>query len=293
MSPRIQALLPQRALSRLVGALGRLESPRWLIQAAIGAFARRYGVDLAEADRTLGDYRSFTDFFTRRLAAGARPLAEDPRALVWPADGTVAAGGRVEAGRMLQAKGIDYRVADLLGDQALAARFEGGAYRTVYLSPRDYHRVHAPWRGRLVRRIHLPGRLYSVSEATVAAIPGVFAGNERVVLVLEDPNLGCWVLVLVGALIIGGIETPFEGTINPPPASLDADRRWHEDPPRVARGDEIGLFRAGSTVIVLFAPCRSEQHAVAQGEATEGSAVRMGEIMGRVCAPDVATPASG
>lgn len=269
--------MPQRTLSRLVGAVGRVERPRWLVARGIAAFAERYGIDLDEADRPLAAYCSFTDFFTRRLRPGARPLDDDPSSLVWPADGTVAAGGTVERGRMLQAKGIDYTAEALLGDLVLAERFEGGPYRTVYLSPRDYHRVHAPWHGRLVRRLHRPGRLYSVNDATVATLSGVFAGNERVVLVFEDEQVGTWALVLVGALIIGGIETPFEGTINPPPRGLLADRRFEADAPTVARGDEIGLFRAGSTVITLF-----EAGVTTPDTATEGTTIKMGGAMGRV-----------
>ncbi len=278
MNPRLQRLLPQRSLSRLVGWLGMREQPRPLIQAALAAFAKRYRVDMREAEHSLEHYRSFTDFFTRRLRPGARPLPADPARAVWPADGAAAAHGIVRDGRMLQAKGIDYTCAELLGDRALAQRFEGGAYSTVYLSPRDYHRVHAPCSGGLQQRIHLPGKLYSVNDATVASMPGVFAGNERVVLVFDEPEQGSpWALVMVGALIIGGIETVWEGTVNPLPGSLAARRVFQDEAITVQRGDELGLFRAGSTVIMLFAADR-----VTFDPIQLGTPVRMGEGMGRL-----------
>lgn len=285
LDPRWQALLPQRALSRAVGRLGRAERPRWLVRAVLRWFARRYRVDLEEASRPLDAYSSFTAFFTRRLAAGRRPLPADPDRLVSPADGTVANHGTVIDGALIQAKGIDYPLARLLGDPALAAAFAGGSYLTVYLSPRDYHRVHAPFSGVLHRRLHRPGRLYSVSADTVARIPGVFADNERVVLVFDDPALGRWALVLVGALIVGGIETVWEGTVNPPPRGAEADRRF-ADGPRVARGDEVGLFRAGSTVIAVFTAGRATL------AVQDGAPLRLGEAIGerRGATPEAPAP---
>lgn len=246
------------------------------------AFVRRYRVDLGDAERPLAAYRSFTDFFTRRLAPGARPLPADPAALVSPADGTVAARDRVRAGRLIQAKGIDYEVARLLGDPGLAAGFEGGEALTVYLAPRDYHRVHAPWSGTLRRRLHRGGRLLSVSADTARRVRDLFADNERVVLVLDDPALGTWALVLVGALIVGGIETVWEGTVNPGPPDGVAERRFDggdegEGEHTVARGDEIGFFRAGSTVIVLLPPGGATLAPLGPGDR-----LRVGEAIGTV-----------
>lgn len=288
MNPRAQRLLPQRSLSRLVGWLGMREQPRPMIRAALRAFAKRYRVDMGEAEHGIEHYRSFTDFFTRKLRPGARPLPDDTARAVWPADGAAAAHGTVRDGRMLQAKGIDYTCAELLGDRALAERFEGGAYSTVYLSPRDYHRVHAPCAGSLRQRIHLPGRLYSVNHVTVASVPGVFAGNERVVLAFDGSEGGApWTLVMVGALIIGGIETVWEGTVNPRPGTTEARRDFRDAALDVQRGDEVGLFRAGSTVIMLFAPDR-----VTLDPIELGTAVRMGEAMGRLTDPADRAPGS-
>ena len=257
-----------------MGRLGWVERPRWLTRLVVRWFARHYRVDLADAARPLADYTSFTDFFTRALRDGARPLPDDPQRIVSSADGTVAVTDTVRADRLIQAKGIDYSVATLLGDPSLAAHFEGGASITVYLSPRDYHRVHAPLAGRLRRRIHRPGRLFSVSDDTVRRRPGIFSDNERVVLVFDDPSAGMWALVLVGALIVGGIETVWEGTVNPKPADLAADQTFPHAP-AVARGDEVGRFRAGSTVIALFAPGRAQLDAL-----VPGTALRMGQGMG-------------
>ncbi len=261
--------MPQRALSGLVGRLGRVERPRWLVRVVVRAFARHYRVDLSDAARPLAAYTSFTDFFTRALRPEARPLPDDPQRVTSPADGTVARRDTVHADRLLQAKGIDYSVATLLGDAELAREFEAGPALTVYLSPRDYHRVHAPLPGTLRRRIHRPGHLFSVSEATVRQRPGIFSGNERVILVFDDPIAGTWALVLVGALIVGGIETVWEGTINPRPHEVVPDRRFPDAAvpvaPRVERGDEIGRFRAGPTVIALFTPGRVEIEDLAPG----------------------------
>jgi len=275
MNPSLQALLPQRGLSALVGWLGRCERPRFLVRFFLRWFAGKYGVNLGEAARSLEDYRSFTDFFTRRLRPGARPLPGDPKAIASPADGAVAASGIVEKGRAIQAKGIDYSVASFLGDAALADLYEGGAYRTIYLSPKDYHRVHAPCGGTLVRRIHRGGRLFSVSTATVEAIP-VFAENERVTLQFDDPVAGRWAIVFVGALIVGGIETVWEGTVNPLPRKLPRDRQF-QGKIRVERGDEIGLFRAGSTVV-----CFWEKGCAELDPFGENGPVRMGEGIGKL-----------
>lgn len=275
MHPRLQALLPQRALSSWVGRLGRVEWPRFLVRAVIRRFVRTYGVTLDDAVVPEGGFASFTAFFTRHLVPGARPLPEDPARLASPADGAVAAHGTIDRGTLLQAKGSTYSAAALLGDDVLAAGFDGGSYLTVYLSPRDYHRVHAPWSGALVRRIHHPGRLLSVSTETVAMVPEVFSRNERVVLVFDDPTIGTWALVLVGALVVGGIETVWEGQVNPLPRTADADRAF-SDSASLDRGDEVGLFRAGSTVIALFARGAASLATALR----EGEALRMGQAIG-------------
>jgi len=278
--PRLQSLLPQRALSRACGRLARLERPRPLVRLVLAAFARRYRVDLEEADRPLADYASFTDFFTRRLRPDARPLAADPQALVAPADGVVAACGVAgDGGTLIQAKGRHYGLAELLGSDELAARFAGGSYLTTYLAPRDYHRVHAPWHGVLERRLHRPGRLLSVAPGVVERLV-VLPRNERVVLTFDDPRAGPWALVLVGALVVGGIETVWEGTVNPLPEGVAAERRFAAGEAVVERGGEVGLFRAGSTVVALFARRRVALEAFAPGRP-----LRVGRRIGRLGQP--------
>ncbi len=262
-----------------MGWLGRRERPKWLVQFFLGWFARRYGVNLGEAARPIGDYRSFTDFFTRRLKDGMRPLPADPLALASPADGAVAASGIVEKGSALQAKGISYPVSKLLGDPTLAQLYEGGPYRTIYLSPKDYHRVHAPCSGTLLRRIQLGGKLFSVSTDTVARLPGVFSENERVVLQFDDPVAGRWAIVFVGALVVGGIETLWEGTVNPLPKNLPKDRTF-QGKIRVNRGDEIGLFRAGSTVICFWEKGRAGLDPFADNAPVK-MGVKIGQLAGR------------
>ncbi|MFM9915751.1 MAG: archaetidylserine decarboxylase [Rhizobacter sp.] len=238
-------------------------------------FIARYGVNMAEAARPdVAGYACFNDFFTRALRDGVRPLAAAD--LVCPVDGAVSQCGAIEGDRILQAKGHTYSVRAMVGgDAALAARFEQGQFATVYLSPKDYHRIHMPCDGRLVRMIHVPGDLFSVNPTTARGVPGLFARNERVVCVFESSAHGTFVLALVGATIVGSMATVWHGLVNPPRPGVV--REWYYDdlPVSLHQGDEMGRFLLGSTVVLLFAKGTIRF----RDDWAAGLAVRMGEAM--------------
>ncbi len=268
-----QYLLPKQALTQLMGRLAGARGGA-LTTRAIAAFVQRYGVDMAEAaDPDIAHYPTFNEFFTRALKTGARPLADAE--LLCPVDGAISQFGAITGDRIFQAKGHDYTSTALLGgDSALAAHFHGGHFATLYLSPRDYHRIHMPCEGRLLRMIHVPGELFSVNPTTARGVPGLFARNERVVCVF-DGSRGPFVQVLVGATIVGSMATVWHGVVNPPrPGSL---REWSysDRELRLARGAEMGRFLLGSTVVLLF-PAGPLSFNPAW---RPGGAIRMGEAM--------------
>ena len=245
-----QYLLPKRALTALAG---------WAASAAGGAattyairrFVRRYGVNMSEAaNPDVASYPTFNDFFTRALKPGARPLAHAD--LVCPVDGAISQFGAIERDQIFQAKGHHYSTTALVGgDAALAGRFQDGSFATLYLSPKDYHRIHMPCDGRLLRMLHVPGDLFSVNPTTARGVPGLFARNERVVCVFEGAR-GPFVLVLVGATIVGSMATVWHGIVNPP--RVAQVREWHyaDEPVQLKQGNEMGRFLLGSTVVMLF-----------------------------------------
>lgn len=246
----LQHVLPKVLLTRF-GGLMSTQRFRPLVRFIIRRFIAHYGVAMHEAANPDPDaYGSFNEFFTRRLRDDARPEPDDPLALAGPCDGTVSECGPLDGTRVLQAKGVTYAAADLLGDAALAERFRDGSFATLYLSPRDYHRVHMPADGVLERMLYVPGGLYSVNPATVAARRGLFARNERVVSVFRHPGGSSFAVILVGAMVVGGIRTRWAGRVTPrsrEPWNLVADAPVH-----LARGEEMGLFELGSTVILMF-----------------------------------------
>jgi phosphatidylserine decarboxylase len=249
-----QYFMPKQALTALAGALAR-RPLGGLTQAAIRRFVARYGVDMAEAaEPDVARYATFNDFFTRALRPDARPLA--PQGLLCPVDGAISQFGPMERGQIVQAKGHRYSATALLGgDAELAQAFDDGAFATLYLSPRDYHRIHMPCAGRLRRMIHVPGALFSVNPATARGVPGLFARNERVVCVFEGEHLGRsfpFVMVLVGATIVGSMATVWHGIVNPPRPGVLRDWRYDDPAIRLARGAEMGRFLLGSTVVLLF-----------------------------------------
>jgi phosphatidylserine decarboxylase len=268
-------LVPENALSRLVGALTRWRAPAPVRHAAMRAFARRYGIDLSECPGLEG-YRSFGEFFARPLRPGLRPIAPGDRVVASPVDGAVSEAGVATKGRLVQAKGIDYPAAALLGDAELAARFEDGAYATIYLSPRDYHRIHFPLGGAIVGWRYVPGRLWPVNPASVRTVPGLFAVNERLVTVLDTP-LGRCAVVAVGATIVGRVHAYYDPTVpltNQRRAPVR--RRDYETPIPVEKGGELGAFEMGSTVILLFERGRVRL----DPRLAPGARVRVGEPIG-------------
>ena len=247
----LQYLLPHRFLSRLV-----MWGTRWTFAPwknfLIGRIVETYRVDLDEAETAdPAAFRHFNAFFTRALKPGARPQPSAPDAILCPADGRISQSGLITAGRIVQAKGQDFTAAELLGDADAAAAYADGSFVTVYLSPRDYHRVHMPLAGELVETVHIPGRLFSVAPFAVAAIPRLFARNERLVCHFRGEH-GPFVVALVGAMLVSGIETVWGGVEVPPYASRITRRDWRGRGIRLARGAEMGRFNMGSTAIVLL-----------------------------------------
>nr|WP_211203792.1 archaetidylserine decarboxylase [Candidatus Accumulibacter phosphatis] len=243
-------MLPKQALTTIAGSFAGAQAGE-LTTRVIRWFVKRYRVDLSEAaDPDPASYKTFNDFFTRALRADARPLANAD--FLCPVDGAISQFGRIEGEQIFQAKGHQYSTTALVGgDAQLAAGFADGAFATLYLSPRDYHRIHMPVDGRLKRMIHVPGELFSVNPATARGVPGLFARNERVVCVFEG-EFGSFILVLVGATIVGSMATVWHGRVNPPRSGKIRD--WPYDGQKIllTKGEEMGRFLLGSTVVMLF-----------------------------------------
>ncbi|GAB4040118.1 MAG: archaetidylserine decarboxylase [Rubrivivax sp.] len=267
-----QYLLPQQRLTELAGRLAGAEGGA-ATTAVIRWFIARYGVNMAEAEQPdPAAYPTFNQFFTRALKPGARPLASAD--WVCPVDGAISQFGAIEDGQIFQAKGHCYSATALVGgDAALAAHFQRGSFATLYLSPRDYHRIHMPAAGTLRRMIHVPGALFSVNPTTARGVPGLFARNERVVCVF-DSTAGPWVLVLVGATIVGSMATAWHGVVNPPRPGTLREWRYADGEHRLAQGQEMGRFLLGSTVVLLL-PGGLRFNPAWQ----PGGAIRMGEAM--------------
>ena len=276
----LQSLLPHHLLCSLLYRLTRVEW-RPYKDKMIRQVIQWYRVDMDEAlESDPARYRSFNDFFTRALRPEARPLTEDADAIACPADGTLSQIGDIEDGYIFQAKGHDYSLLELLGgDREWKHRFEDGAYATIYLSPRDYHRVHMPYRGTLKKMIHVPGRLFSVNQTTTRMVPGLFARNERVISLFET-DIGPMAVILVGAIFVSSIDTVWAGTITPVSRQV---RDWHYPPQGPAhpisleKGEEMGRFNMGSTVILLFGRDAVDwrRHGIEPGQQTS-----MGEKIG-------------
>jgi phosphatidylserine decarboxylase len=269
----LQYLLPKQALTLLAGRVARVQGGA-LTTRLITWFVRRYRVNMSEAaNPDVASYASFNDFFTRALKAGARPLAQ--ATLICPVDGAISQFGRIEGQQIFQAKGHQFSSTALVGgDAKLAAQFDNGHFATLYLSPRDYHRIHMPCAGRLTRMIYVPGDLFSVNPATARGVPGLFARNERVVCVFEGAD-GPFVLVLVGATIVGSMATTWHGAVNAPrPGKLS---EWHYENKSVTfkQGDEMGRFLLGSTVVMLFPKSPLQFNPAWQ----PGGAVQLGQVM--------------
>ena len=245
-----QYLIPQQALTALAGWVA---SGQWggATTGIINWFVQRYQVNMMEAaNPDTASYKSFNEFFTRPLRSDARPLAACP--WVSPVDGAISQCGRIAGDQVFQAKGHSYSTRALVGgDAALAAQFQDGEFATLYLSPRDYHRIHMPCAGQLTRMIHVPGDLFSVNPTTARGVPGLFARNERVVCVFEGAH-GPFVMVLVGATIVGSMATVWHGVVNPPRPGTVREWTYERDRITLAQGEEMGRFLLGSTVVMLF-----------------------------------------
>ncbi|MES2606017.1 MAG: archaetidylserine decarboxylase [Pseudomonadota bacterium] len=272
----LQNLVPQELLTRLIGKIAASEKP-WLKQLFINRFIKAYGVNMQEAlFSDPKDYRSFNDFFTRPLKPGARPLPAAPNAVLSPADGVVSAIGNLNADSIIQAKGKSYSATALLGgDARRAAPFLNGTFATVYLSPKDYHRVHSPLTGTLKEMVYVPGKLYSVNQTTAEHIDNLFAINERVICTFDTAQ-GPMAVVLVGAMIVAAVETVWAGRVAPGFEGPTVKRYDNQPPINIEKGGEIGRFLLGSTAVILFGPGMVQW----QMDLSNGPGVRMGQQLG-------------
>ncbi len=271
-----QYLMPGHLVSRLIHAFTRIRHPA-IKNRFTGWFVKHFNVNMDEAaESNPFAYEHFNAFFTRELKPGARPIVNGEKQLACPVDGAVSQVGDIVEGRIFQAKGHDYSLEQLLGgSEKRAAPFQGGSFTTIYLSPRDYHRIHMPIDGTLREMVHVPGRLFSVNPATTRVIPGLFARNERVVS-LFDTAAGPMALVKVGAVNVGSIETVWAGEVTPPAGRVVRTRRYEgEEAIQLKKGEEMGRFNMGSTVILVFGPDAIDW----AGDLQPGVSVRLGQAL--------------
>ena len=279
MSERLQVLLqyllPKQRLTTFAGRVAGAEQGR-LTTGLIRWFVGKYNVNMEEAaNPDIASYKSFNEFFTRPLKAGARPLANAD--FICPVDGAISQFGAIDDHHILQAKGHHFTTTELVGgDKALAAQFRHGSFANLYLSPKDYHRLHMPCDGKLTRMIYVPGALFSVNPVTARGVPNLFARNERVVCVFESPEFGPFVMVLVGATIVGSMATVWHGVVNPKRTSKVSDWSYADQFIALGKGEEMGRFLLGSTIVMLF---RQDTIAFNPSWAPERN-VRTGELMG-------------
>ena len=271
----LQHLLPKQRLTILAGRIAGAQGSAMTLP-LIRWFVRTYGVDMAEAENPdIASYNSFNDFFTRPLKAGARPMAGAD--FVCPVDGAISQFGAIDDDRMVQAKGHCFTATDLVGgDTALAAQFRDGSFANLYLSPKDYHRLHMPCDGKLTRMIYVPGALFSVNPTTARGVANLFARNERVVCVFESPEHGPFVMVLVGATIVGSMATVWHGVVNAKRSGKVSEWSYDDQDIVLKKGQEMGRFLLGSTIVMLF---RRDMIAFNPDWSPERS-VRLGEVMG-------------
>ena len=269
-----QYLLPHHLLSRLAGCVAECRWP-WFKDPLIEWFVKSYQVNMSEAE--ISDPRAFShfnDFFTRALKTDARTFVDTPGSIACPVDGAISQIGDIQAGRIFQAKGHEFSSYDLLGGSlALEKEFDGGKFTTVYLSPKDYHRIHMPVSGTLRKMIYVPGRLFSVSPLTTSKVPSLFSRNERMVAVF-DTEFGPMAMVLVGAMIVASIETVWAGLVTPPKRQLQKFSYGEEI--HLKKGDELGRFKLGSTIVMLFGNDVMDW----EQALTPDQSVQMGQLMG-------------
>lgn len=273
----LQYCLPQHTLSRITGWLADSEIT-WLKAGLIKLFASNFPINIAEASPAdYEKYKSFNHFFTRPLQPGARIIDENPNTIVSPADGAISEIGSIQQQQLLQAKGRQYTLTELLaGDEEAVSDFTDGVFSTIYLSPKDYHRVHMPIDGKLIRTIYVPGDLFSVNQATADNVPNLFARNERLVCLFETAA-GPMSMILVGAMIVASIETVWSGQVTPQPKKVTHSRLSASI--SLKKGEEMGRFKLGSTVILLFAKNALQW----QELLVSGTSIRLGESLGSQC----------
>nr|WP_187364308.1 archaetidylserine decarboxylase [Massilia genomosp. 1] len=270
-----QYLLPKQGLTRFAGRVASHQGGQYTTT-LIRWFVGKYGVNMEEAaNPDIASYASFNEFFTRPLRPGARPLAKAD--FVCPVDGAISQFGAIDDDQIFQAKGHKFSTTALVGgDATLAAQFQHGSFANLYLSPKDYHRLHMPCEGRLTRMIYVPGALFSVNPTTARGIPGLFARNERVVCVFNSKEHGAFVLVLVGATIVGSMATTWHGLVNPPRPGEVKEWRYDDKNIVLKKGDEMGRFLLGSTIVMLF----KKDTIAFNPEWAPERPVRLGEAMG-------------
>ncbi|MGZ5007584.1 MAG: archaetidylserine decarboxylase [Methylobacter sp.] len=273
-----QYVLPHHALSQMMSKLTHCENKAFK-NLFIKQIIKHYRVNMDEAlEQDINAYKSFNHFFTRELKPGVRPISTETNAIVCPADGAVSQAGPITGGQIFQAKGKSFTANDLLGgDAARAEPFNDGIFTTIYLSPKDYHRLHMPLTGTLREMVHIPGRLFSVNAATTNSVPGLFARNERVAAIF-DTEIGPMALVLVGAIFVSSVETVWHGVVTPPSISSVQSWQYGDDAPTLKIGEEMGRFNMGSTIIVLFGKDKAEWDVGFKAEKT----VKLGELIGQV-----------
>jgi len=275
-----QYILPHHFLSKVMSKFTHSEVKVWK-NLMIRQIIKAYGVNMSEAkEQNINNFASFNHFFTRELKEEVRPITPIANAIACPADGAVSQAGLIEQGKIFQAKGKSFTAIDLLGgDSEFAKPFEKGSFTTIYLSPKDYHRLHMPIKGRLTDMIHIPGRLFSVNGATANSVPGLFARNERVACLFET-EFGPMALILVGAIFVSSVETTWHGVVTPP--SIESVRSWtyQDDEIIIDKGEEMGRFNMGSTIIVLFGKDKVKW----EDDFKAGKKVQLGEMIGQALA---------
>ena len=274
----LQYIIPQRALSRMAGWLAET-SISWIKNPFTNWFVQQYGVNMSEAEiEDPTAYASFNDFFTRALKEGARPIDAANNSIVSPADGAISQLGDIKNGRIFQAKGQDFSLTELLGGNLdIAKPFMGGKFATVYLSPKDYHRVHMPLAGKLKCMVHVPGDLFSVNNTTAENVPRLFARNERTVCIF-DTDIGPMAIVLVGAMVVASIETVWAGQTSPLKREIKTTHYPQNDKIELKKGEEMGRFKLGSTAVVVFAKDVMDW----DDGYSAGTAAIMGQTLGQI-----------
>lgn len=271
----MQYLLPQHLISRLVGMLAHSSIPA-IKDPFIRTFIKHFKVNMDEAERQhASEFNSFNDFFTRSLKADARLIDHHPKHLACPVDGAISQLGKIEGDHLFQAKGHEFSLTSLLGGNSeLASTFIDGDFATIYLAPKDYHRIHMPCDGTLTHMVHVPGQLFSVNQATAAKVPGLFARNERVVAIF-DTEFGPMAMVLVGAMIVASIETVWAGLVCPKGKAVSQFNYTNQDPILLKKGEEMGRFKLGSTVVMCLPKGVSQW----PKELSAGTTTRLGQML--------------